>query len=78
MALHYFHYSNGQTTLDSLGTDLPDLSAIRAEAIQALRELLNLGGPITGPWMGDPWRIWVTDEPDANGRTILTLEVTSR
>jgi hypothetical protein len=24
-------------------------------------------------WNGDPWRIWVTDEPLGKGKTLLTL-----
>jgi len=77
MALSYFHSTSGHTTLDAVGTDLPNLPAIRAEAIRALRELLFIRST-DGPWRSDPWRVWVTDQPNANGHTILTLEVASR
>jgi hypothetical protein len=51
MAMHYFHLSNGHTTLDHDGADHPDLNSIRKEALRVLRELLNLG-PTDGLWGG--------------------------
>ena len=77
MALHYFHLSNGHTTLDQDGTDHPDLVSVRKEAVRAFRELLHLASSDV-LWTGDPWRVWVTDQPDATGRTILTLELNGR
>ena len=44
MAMHYFHMVDGQTTFDSVGTDLPDLQSVRKEGLRAGREMLNLGG----------------------------------
>jgi hypothetical protein len=76
MALHYFHYANGSQTLDNIGTDLADLHAVRKEAVRAFRELLSLR-PTEGPWEGDPWRVWVTDQPNAAGRTILALQLSA-
>ena len=78
MAMHYFHMVDGQTTFDSVGTDLPDLQSVRKEALRAGREMLNLGGGSEQFWAGEPWRIWVTDEPDGSGQTILTIELTAR
>jgi len=77
MAMHYFHMANGQTNFDSVGTDLPDLQSVRKEALRAGSEMLNLGGG-EQLWAGEPWRIWVTDEPDGSGQTILTIELTAR
>lgn len=77
MALRYFHYANGSQTLDNHGTDLADVDAVRKEALRAVRELLNLR-PTEGPWDGDPWRVWVTDQPNAGGKTILTVELSAR
>lgn len=74
MALHYFHSFNGHTTLDDLGTDLPDLLSARKEAVRAFRELLLLGSS-DALWTGDPWRVWVTDQSNATGRTVLALEL---
>ena len=47
MAMHYFHMVDGQTTFDSVGTDLPDLQSVRKEALRAGREMLNWGGERT-------------------------------
>jgi hypothetical protein len=74
MALHYFHMSNGHTTLDQIGTDHPDHASVRNEAVRTFRELLNLG-PTESLWTGDPWKIWVTDGPNASGKTVVTLEL---
>jgi hypothetical protein len=50
--------------LDSEGCDLPDLSAVRHAAIATTTEVL--GGIKAGPtfWSGEPWKLWVTDEPN--------------
>jgi len=74
MALHYFHFSNGHTTLDPDGTDHPDLNSVRQEAVRALREVLHLGST-DALWTSDLWKVWVTDQPNATGRTVLTLEL---
>jgi hypothetical protein len=75
MVLHYFHISNRHTTLDSDGTDLPDLAAVQEEALRACRELMWLGGSTSELWSGETWKVWVTDQPDGAGPTILTLEL---
>lgn len=74
MALHYFHFSNGHTTIDEHGTDLPNLASVRKEAVRALRELLHLGST-DALWTGDPWKVWVTDQPDGTGQSLLTLDI---
>ena len=74
MALHYFHFFNGDTTLDPVGTDHPDLFSVRREAVRALREVLHLRST-DALWTGDLWKVWVTDQPNATGQTVLTLEL---
>jgi hypothetical protein len=69
MALHYFHTSNGTVTLDPIGVELDDLTAVRKEAVRAMRELLSLR-ETADLWAGDPWKVWVTDMPNAAGQTI--------
>jgi hypothetical protein len=76
MALHYFHIANGKTTLDRDGTDLPDAVSVRTEAVQAARELLNLGQS-EGLWNVKPWKVFVTNQPDGGGKVIATIEVTA-
>ena len=49
MARFYFHFANGQTILDDIGTDLPDLDAVRKEALGTTRDLM-FDAPLTfGP-----------------------------
>ena len=74
MPLYYFHLKDGQTIFDSRASDLPDLAAVRRMAIATTTEIL--GGLQAGPefWSGEPWKLWVTDEPDGAGTTVLTLQ----
>jgi hypothetical protein len=74
MALYYFHLKDGATILDSDGSDLPDLAAVRRAAIATTTDVL--GGIKAGPafWSGEPWKLWVTDGPDGTGATLLTLQ----
>ena len=55
MALYYFHLTDGTTILDSEGSDLPDLAAVRRAAIAMTTDVL--GGMKAGPafWSGEPW-----------------------
>jgi hypothetical protein len=76
MALRYFHISDGQTTLDGLGTELSDVASVRAEAVRTCRELLNLGHG-EQLWDGEPWKVWVTDQPNGAGRNIGNIEITA-
>ena len=79
MAKYYFHSSNGHTCRDDVGSELADLDSVRKEAFCASRELLMLGYVGTDEsWAGEPWRVWVTDKPNAAGRTILTVELCAK
>jgi hypothetical protein len=76
MSLYYFHFSNGKTVLDETGTELSNLAAVRKEAVLMSREVILLpNGECPSLWDGVPSRLWVTDEPSAAGRTILTLDI---
>src|SRR4051794_20123801 len=74
MPLYYFHLKDGQSIFDSHGSDLPDLAAVRRTALATTTEIL--GGMKAGPefWSGEPWKLWVTDQPDGAGTTVLTLQ----
>jgi hypothetical protein len=74
MALYYFHLKDGATILDSEGSDLPDLAAVRRAAIATTTDVLGgmKGGPVF--WSGEPWKLWVTDGPNGAGATVLTLQ----
>jgi hypothetical protein len=40
MARFYFHFENGEKILDDVGIDLPDVDAVRKEALGTTRDLL--------------------------------------
>jgi len=75
MARFYFHFANGKTILDEVGTELPALDAVREEALATTRELMFAGPPEF--WAGQPCRMWVTDRPGAAGTTILALQLSA-
>jgi hypothetical protein len=63
---------DGKRILDDVGQEFPDLSAVQTEALRASADLLK-GGPSVDVWDGTPWRMWVTDKPDGEGKTFFTL-----
>ena len=72
MPRFYFHVEDDRTTLDQEGIVLPDIEAARQEAITAAGEMLRNGsGKVV--WGGKPWRMWVTDRPDAKSKPLFTL-----
>jgi hypothetical protein len=74
VSLYYFHLKDGCTIFDAQGSDLPDIAAVRRTALATTTEIL--GGMRAGPefWSGEPWKLWVTDQPDGAGTTVLTLQ----
>jgi hypothetical protein len=77
MPRRYFHHQNGVTTLDPHGIDASDMAAIRDEAVATIAAILREDD--TGSlWSNKPLRLWVTDDPDGKGRTLLALELTAR
>jgi Domain of unknown function (DUF6894) len=73
MSLFFFHVRNGSTTLDGDGVEFPDVEAARREAIVACGELLR-DVPV-GVLKGASLRLWVTDQPDAQGNTLYSLNI---
>jgi hypothetical protein len=76
MAQYYFHLSDGETILDDKGSELPDSASVRDETVRVTRDLLNVRQS-NELWIGKPWRVWVTDQPNGAGRTLATIEVTA-
>jgi hypothetical protein len=72
MPRYYFHVEDGHRLFDDIGQDLPDIAAVQTEALRASADLLK-GGPSFSVWDGVPWRMWVTDKPEGEGKTFLTL-----
>ena len=68
MPRYFFHVHDGSSTLDSEGTELPDIFAAQEEAILLSGELLReMGGKF---WNGEEWSLEVTDEA---GRILFIL-----
>ena len=67
---YFFHIRDGQDFPDTEGTELPDLKAVRTEALQASGEMLRSNKGTPEFWSGDDWTMIVTDEAS---RPVLTL-----
>jgi hypothetical protein len=74
MQCYYFHLENGQILLDDAGVELRDIAAAQNEALRASSEMFKAGPRTTATlWTGTPWRMWVTDKPNGEGKTFFTL-----
>jgi hypothetical protein len=74
MQRYYFHLENGQILLDDAGAELRDITAVQNEALRASSDILKAGARATATlWNGTPWRMWVTDKPNGEGKTFFTL-----
>jgi hypothetical protein len=74
MPRYYFHLQNGELLLDGTGHELPVLAAAQHEALQTSSDILRGGVRATASlWSGTPWRLWVTDSPNGEGKTLFTL-----
>jgi hypothetical protein len=72
LPLYYFNVEDGQRLLDDTGLELPDIAAARDEVVRTSGNLLK-AGPSSPVWNGIPWRLWVTDQPNGEGKTFFTL-----
>ena len=70
MPRYFFNVHDGRDYPDDEGTELPDLAAVRAEALQSSGEMLRDSKGAADFWSGDDWTMNVTDEA---GKTVLTL-----
>lgn len=59
MSLYYFNFSDGHEIDDTIGTELADVRAAKAEAIHLLSAMLRRNGDSF--WRHDEWRIEVQD-----------------
>jgi hypothetical protein len=75
---YYFHVRNGKTLFDDEGMELSSLAAVREEAVLSSAETLKGNHPPQSFWSGEPWTLWVTDEPNGGGNTILALTFAAR
>jgi hypothetical protein len=74
---YYFHIKDGEAVFDEEGLELASLAAVRHEA--ALSSIEMLRRPRRSEfWAGEPWMLWVTDQPNGRGDTILAITFASR
>ena len=66
------HLKDGRTVLDEEGTELADIQSARKMAVTYSGETLRDGAG-ESLWRGQPWRLWVTDQPRGEGKTLFTL-----
>ena len=67
MPHYFFHVRDRRDLPDEDGADLPDMQAVRGEAIRAAGEMVR---DLDGAFTGEEWTMEVTDEA---GRPVLTL-----
>ena len=68
MSRFFFHVFDGQDMLDDVGTELPDIAAVRREALATAGQILQEEDDAF--WSGEDWRMHVVDEA---GQEVLTL-----
>lgn len=69
MPRFFFNVRDGVDLIDEVGTELPDMMAVRSTAVLAAGEAISeLGQKF---WESKDWRLVVTDE---NGKQVLTLD----
>jgi len=68
MSRYFFHVIDGSSELDSEGTELPDMVAVRSEAVRTAGEML--ASEDADLFRDHPWQMSVVDE---SGATVLSL-----
>ena len=69
MTRYFFNVHDGRHIIDEIGTDLPDIAAVRQEAVRSATDLLHANRDID-LWNGQEWKMVVTD---GDGAEVLTL-----
>ena len=59
MPRYFFHIMNGQAIIDEVGVELPDMDAVRFQAIRSSGAMLSDG---KHAWKGECWQMLVADE----------------
>ena len=65
---YFFNIVDGHDLPDNVGTELPDLTSVREQALTTAGELLRDADEHF--WAGGDWRMHVVDQ---SGREVLTL-----
>ncbi|WP_409241659.1 DUF6894 family protein [Bradyrhizobium sp. CB1015] len=72
LPLYFFHVSDGTSVPDEIGTELADVAAARAAAVDMSGQILK-DGSTAESWDGVPWRLEVTDSPRPGGHSFFVL-----
>jgi len=72
MQRYHFNLKDGRLSLDDDGSEFPDIHAARKEALRYSTEVLR-NEASDSLWDGEPWQLWVTDQPGGRGNTFFTL-----
>ena len=73
----YFNVKDGKTMLDEEGIEFLHMDDVKTEAVRSSSDMLKgLEGEYF--WSGEPWLLWVTDQPNGGGNTLLTLTFSAR
>ena len=72
MRHYYFNIKDGKTLLDATGLEFADMEAVKDEAVKCSTDMLK-GVHSDALWSGEPWVLWVSDQPNGGGKTVLTL-----
>jgi hypothetical protein len=72
MPRYYFHVKDGYTSLDAHGVELKSVREARDAAVVHSGEVLR-DGASEHLWSGEPWLLWVTDQPNGKGKTLFRL-----
>jgi len=74
MPRYYFHFEDDKLVHDETGSEWLNIAAAQDEAVRASGDILRAGPKDSvGLWNGTPWRMWVTDKPNGEGKTFFTL-----
>ncbi|TCU78351.1 hypothetical protein EDE08_101130 [Bradyrhizobium sp. R2.2-H] len=72
----YFFHTSECPSLDEAGTELPDIAAAKAEALQTSGQIIKQGS-MGSLWKGIPWEMKVTDGPLPDGQTLFVVRLTA-
>jgi hypothetical protein len=72
MPRYFFHIVDGKFLVDTDGIELPDMPAVRVEAIAAAGEILK---DFATRWTGAEWQMHVTNEAED---TVLKLTFSAK
>jgi len=77
MPSYCIHIQNWDGVLLEEPIDLPNETAVQEEIVRAASELLS-SGLLEEVFNGQPRRIWATDQPGAESKSIASIEITAK